>query len=195
MHAIYNVSLYVSLYVLNGLVIIRCFEVYVTMTSVVVVVVVVVGGGRDQLVLLHWNVGGVCVSKGQLLVPLSVHRGWRRRCCSTFPSGDSRLNLAASQDARELRGPLIYSHVCSLGGARGRFRHSFGRQTVFGRVHTHTRTRTLTVKTLVIPVKSSDAEWELINYNDVYVQWPQRIQGLLRTAAQSWISQRNPKYT
>lgn len=79
-------------------VIIRCFEAYVTMTSVVVVVV------GDQVVSVHWNVGGVCVSKGQLLVPLSVHRGWRCRCCSTFPSGDSRLSLASSQDARELRG-------------------------------------------------------------------------------------------
>lgn len=56
--------------------------------------------GKDQVISVHWNVGRVCVSKGQLVVPLRVQRGRGQRRSSTFPSGDLRLGLAGSQDAR-----------------------------------------------------------------------------------------------
>lgn len=53
------------------------------------------------MISVHWNVGRVCVSKGQLVVPLRVQRGRGQRCSSTFPLGDLRLGLAGSQDVQE----------------------------------------------------------------------------------------------
>lgn len=60
--------------------------------------------GKDQVISVRRNVGRVCVSKGQLVVPLRVQRGQGQGCTSTFPLGDLRLGLAGSQDARVHRG-------------------------------------------------------------------------------------------
>lgn len=118
------------------------------MTSVVVVVVVAegTGGGGTRWFQCTGMLAGCAFPKDSC---------WSHSACTVDGDGDAiqlsirRFETQPGHESRCQRASrlLIYSHVCSLGGACGRLRHSFGTQpecqngqrpVVYTHTHIHT---------------------------------------------------------